>query len=477
MQLKISFEAQYDRTASQIIVLSTIENAQQFLSGNEYVYATTEAEKKQDFITIDRLGSSVILVVSQDDAQAWKKLEKLRQIGDKLQRKFGYQENKSVQIGGNCPSEDILTISEGFLLSAYDFNKYKTAVNTHKKLVEELIIIGHENLEAQVRELEVVASSVFEGRNWINEPVNNLNAPIFAQQMAEKAGALGIKKFIGDKTWIENERMGGLLAVNKGSVDEPTFTILEWKPENATNTKPIVLVGKGVVFDTGGVSLKDTAFMDWMKSDMGGAAAIAGAMLAIAGNKLPIHIVALIPATDNRPSGNAYVPGDVILMRNGKTVEVLNTDAEGRMILADALDYAEGYKPELIIDVATLTGAAANAFGEFAVVSMGTAADSVFTEIEQIGLSVCERVVRFPFWDEYGDMIKSDIADIKNVGGPVAGAITAGKFLEHFVKSPWVHLDISGSAFVKTESSYRGKGGTAFGVRLLYAFAKKYCKM
>lgn len=474
MPVKITYSNTLAAAISQIFVLQDVNEAQQYLSEREFEFVCKQIQKNDDCVSIDRLGSLVAVVLVPASSPEWRKHEKLRVAGDKLQRRLGVQEYKIAQLCGTAGDNDLLAFAEGFLLSAYDFDKYKTSPASLKKMTDALILVGFEHLTAKIAEIETIVHAVFVGRDWINEPVNALNAPEFARQMSDRARQLGIAATIGDKSWIENEHMGGLLAVNMGSVDEPTFTILEWKPSNAVNKKPLVMVGKGIVFDTGGISLKDTAFMDWMKSDMGGAAAIAGAMLAIAGNKLPVHVVALIPATDNRPSGNAYVPGDVIRMRSGKTVEVLNTDAEGRMILADALDYAEGLCPDLIIDAATLTGAAANAVGEIAVVAMGTAPDSIFAEVEQSGFAVCERVVRFPFWDEYGDMIKSDVADIKNVGGPVAGAITAGKFLEHFVKSPWVHLDISGSAFLKNDSSYRGKGGSAFGVRLLYRFVRDH---
>lgn len=474
MPVKISYSENIDSANSQLFIFQDVNDAQSFLTEREFEFTVAQSEKKEDCIIIDQLDRLVAVILVPREMPEWRKLEKLRINGDKVQRRLGAQGYMASQVSGTASDAELLAFAEGFMMSAYDFTKYKTAPSALKKMTDKLIIVGRNHLTKQLRELETVVNAVFVGRDWINEPVNALNAPTFAQQMAECSRKVGITATIGDKSWIERERMGGLLAVNMGSIDEPTFTILEWKPANAVNTKPLVMVGKGIVFDTGGISLKDTAFMDWMKSDMGGAAAIAGAILAIAGNKLPAHVIALIPATDNRPSGNAYVPGDVIRMRSGKTVEVLNTDAEGRMILADALDYAESLNPDLIVDAATLTGAAANAVGEIAVVSMGTATDSVFATLEQSGFAVCERVVRFPFWDEYGDMIKSDIADLKNVGGPVAGAITAGKFLEHFTKSPWVHLDISGSAFLKTDSSYRGKGGSAFGVRLLYKFVRDH---
>jgi len=204
---------------------------------------------------------------------------------------------------------------------------------------------------------------------------------------------------------------------------------------------------------------------------MGGAAAIVGALYAIIRQNIPLHIHALIPITDNRPTGDAYAPGDVIRMHNGKTVEVLNTDAEGRMILADALSYATSLNPQLVIDMATLTGAANAAVGEHVAVYMGTAIEYM-PQFEQCALRVWEPIVQFPLWNLYAEQIKSDIADCKNVGGQFAGAITAGKFLQQFTNYPWIHVDISGSAFLRTKWSYKGVGGTGFGVRMLVEFLK-----
>jgi len=232
-------------------------------------------------------------------------------------------------------------------------------------------------------------------------------------------------------------------------------------------------VGKGVVYDTGGLSLKPTQdSMDYMKCDMAGAAAVAGTLHAIARNKLPLWVIGLVPATDNRPDGNAYVPGDVVSMYNGMTVEVLNTDAEGRMILADALSYAGQYDPELIIELSTLTGSAHAALDRFGIAGMGNAAPPEMEKLRSSGDAVSERVAEFPFWDEYKELLKSDIADLKNIGGRYAGAITAGKFLEHFTDYPYIHLDIAGPAFNKAVFNYRGKGGSGVGVRLLYHFLR-----
>ncbi len=268
-----------------------------------------------------------------------------------------------------------------------------------------------------------------------------------------------------------------LLAVNKGSETPPTFTILEYKPQNAKNKKPLVLVGKGVVYDTGGLSLKPTPnSMDLMKSDMGGAAAMIGAIQAIAANKLPYYVVALIPATDNRPGKTAYAPGDIIEMHNGLKVEVLNTDAEGRMILADALSYAQKYNPELVIDAATLTGAAARAIGKYGIVAMTADTHQEMQALKQAGEQVYERIAEMPFWDEYDELIKSNIADIKNIGGAEAGAITAGKFLHRFTTYKWIHLDIAGPAFLTAPYQYHPAGGTGVGVRLIYRYVKSKCE-
>ncbi|HKK63801.1 MAG TPA: M17 family metallopeptidase, partial [Bacteroidales bacterium] len=190
----------------------------------------------------------------------------------------------------------------------------------------------------------------------------------------------------------------------------------------------------------------------------------------------PIHIIGLVPATDNRPDGNAYVPGDIIEMYNGSTVEVLNTDAEGRMILADALSYASQYDPELVIELSTLTGSAHAALGPLAVAGMGNAGKGEMDALKASGMETYERIAEFPFWDDYAEMLKSDIADMKNIGGKYAGAITAGKFLEKFTNYPFIHLDIAGPAFNQTKDNYRGTGGTGVGVRLLYNFLSEKTK-
>ena len=369
-------------------------------------------------------------------------------------------------------SKKLVAFAEGFLLSDYQLLKYFKDADKKQNTLEKLQVLGDVS-QKELKELQNLIESVYWARDMVNEPVSFMDAIQLANEIKVKGKASDYKVEILGKGKIETLKMGGLLAVNQGSEIPPTFTIIEYKPKNAKNKKPIVLVGKGVVYDTGGLSLKPTAHsMDLMKSDMGGAATMSATIDALAKNKVPVYIIGLIPATDNRPGKTAYAPGDVVTMYDGTTIEVLNTDAEGRMLLADALAYANKYKPELVIDAATLTGAAVRALGTKTAISMGNAKDTYFKKLYMAGQETHDRVFRMPFWDEWKSELKSDIADMKNLGGPNAGMITAGKFLEHFVKYPYIHIDIAGPAFLETADSYNGKGGTGAGVRLLYQFLK-----
>ncbi|MFC2129125.1 M17 family metallopeptidase, partial [Bacteroidota bacterium] len=371
--------------------------------------------------------------------------------------------------------DDALAFIEGLALSNYQFLEYFKDKKKKKNSIKTVEILSGKINKKDVSGLEIIIDAVTNTKDLVNQPLSFLTAEQLAEEAKNLGNKAGFSVTVFDKEKIEKLGMGGLLAVNKGSIDPPTFSILEWKPDHKKNSKPIILVGKGIVYDTGGLSLKPTQnSMDLMKCDMAGAAAVLGAVYAIAKSNLPVHIIGLLPATDNRPDGNAYVPGDVIKMFNGLNVEVLNTDAEGRMILADALSYAKDYDPELVIDIATLTGSAEIAIGKFGIVAMGTAERKIFDNLDNAGKEVCERIVEFPFWKEYAELLKSDVADIKNVGGRNAGAITAGKFLERFTDYPWIHLDIAGTAFLTSADSYRGKGATGSGVRLLFEFIKSY---
>jgi leucyl aminopeptidase len=364
----------------------------------------------------------------------------------------------------------------GFMLGLYRFSKYKTDGDSDPDPERLVLQVGKDDksVRAGAERGKIIAECVMTARDLVNTSPDEKTAPQLAATIEQLARKHGFEAVTWDKAMIEEEKMGGLLAVNRGSIEPPTFSVLEWRPDNPSNKKPIVLVGKGVVFDTGGLSLKPTKdSMDHMKADMSGAAAVVGAFEALARFKVPLHVVGLIPATDNRPGQSAYVPGDVIKMHSGKTVEVLNTDAEGRMLLADALSYAKMYRPELVIDVATLTGAAVVALGDHVAAIMtneGDGADVRLQRMLESGERSGDRVHAMPMFDEYSEQLKSSVADLKNVGGRGGGAITAGKFLENFVDYPWIHVDIAGPAFASTEHGYRGIGGTGFGVHLLVDF-------
>jgi len=408
----------------------------------------------------------------KDDKTCGIQAEAARQAGSKFYDVLKNEKVTSLQIVGGITGVLTLAFLEGLLLSAYSFSKYKKEKDEF--VPSEVFILDDAVSEQQIAELQILVEAVFYTRNLVNEPLSYLTATRFSEEMEKMGSEAGFTVEVFNKKKIEALRMGGLLAVNKGSIDPPTFNILEWKPENALNEKPVVLVGKGVVFDTGGLSLKPTAkSMDYMKCDMAGGAVVAAALFAVAKNKLPLYVIGLVPATDNRPDGNAYVPGDVITMFDGTTVEIKNTDAEGRLLLADALSYAKRFKPELVLDVATLTGSAEIIAGSQALVAMGNSPKNL-QKLKQIGDEIYERMVEVPLWEEFAKPLKSNIADLNNLGAREAQTSIAGKFLEHFTDYPWLHLDIAGVAFLQEKDSYRPAGGTGFGTRLLYHFLKKF---
>lgn len=440
------------------------------LTASEKGYVSQQEAKSKNVVLINRYDQQLVLTKASDSAKTNSdKLESLRIAGNTITGMLNDMGVKNVVVNGTTKKEDeIYALCEGIMLGNYQFLKYKTKPS--KNSLKDIGVIG---LPAGTcKELQTIVDATFLSRDLVNEPVRFLNAVQLSKEIKKAGKRTGIKVTVFNKAKIESLRMGGLLAVNQGSVDPPTFSIMEWKPANPVNKAPIVLVGKGVVYDTGGLDIKTNGVMANMKCDMAGAAAMIGAMYAIAGNKLPLHVIALLPSTDNRPGKNAYAAGDVIKMYSGKTVEVINTDAEGRMILADALSFANKYKPELVIDAATLTGAAARAFGTNCMAGMGNA-DGALQEIAACGLDRYERVAVLPFWDDYNDMLKSEIADIKHLGGAAAGAITAGKFLEHFTEYPYVHLDIAGPAMLDKREHYRTSGGSGVGVRLLFEYMKR----
>lgn len=424
-------------------------------------------KKKNEFLEVRTPAHKIFAICAENEITDSER-EKIRRNAAKTMEKPVDKVSGEMFVYDCTSSKSLIEPAlEGLLLAVYSFRKYKTV----KKPLDVSVCV---NVPLnRITGLINSCKAVYKCRDLINEPPNALNASRLSKEFTEMGKEADFDVTVFGKRKIASLGMAGLLTVNKGSLDEPTFTVMEYKHPKAKNKQPVVLVGKGVVIDTGGINLKSYEGMMYMKSDMSGAAAVASVMYAVALSQLPLYVVALVPSTDNRPSGNAAVSGDVIKMMNGVTVEVMNTDAEGRLILADALAYAKRYDPLLVIDIATLTGAASAALGRNATAVMGTAGFYSFSLLETCGFEVHERIVRFPLWDDYKKMIESKIADIKNVGNRHAGAITAAKFLECFVDYPWIHLDIAGPAFIEEKDGYRNFGGTGVGVRLLYRFLEK----
>ena len=435
-----------------------------------YIRKELNADKKS--IVINQYKRIVGIFQPEKNNDLNKLLEKCRKAGDNFLSSVNKHKLQNITIVDLAEKPElVLAIAEGMALSNYQFLKYRKEKKKEENSLNEITIISKGLRPGQVEATKNVVDAVCRARTLVNEPHSWLNATQLSDEFIRLGKEAGFDVKVLDKSKIKSYKMGGLLSVNLGSKQPPTFTIMEWKPKNAKNKKPYVLIGKGVVYDTGGLSLKPTPnSMDYMKSDMAGSAAVACALYALAKNKVPVHVIALVPATDNSLAEDAYKPGDVITMMSGQTVEVLNTDAEGRLILADALHFAKRYKPELVLDFATLTGAAAAAVGPYGIVWMGKADEKIKKQLTESGEYVYERLAEFPFWDEYDDLLKSDIADMKNIGGAVGGAITAGKFLQRYVDFPWMHFDIAGPSYLHSSSSYRGKGGTGVGVRLLVKY-------
>ena len=366
-------------------------------------------------------------------------------------------------------------IAEGLAQGVWQFNEMKRPPEEKKPVLERVDVLAPSETEAVARGHRTGAA-IGAGQTLargIQVLPGNVCTPTYvAQTASEIASRHGFAITVLDKAAIVKEKMGALLAVAQGSSEEPRFIALEYK---GSDRPPVVLVGKGVTFDTGGISIKPAQNMEEMKYDMSGAAAVLGTFEALGRLRPPVHVVGLIPSTENMPSGTAVKPGDVITSLSGKTIEVINTDAEGRLILCDALAYAKRYQPACVIDIATLTGAIVVALGHTASGVMGSD-DALIEDVRAAGERAGERVWPLPLWDEYRDLMKSDIADVKNAGGRPAGSISAGWFLREFVDGfPWAHLDIAGTAYTDRDEPIRVKGPTGIGVRLFTEFvlAKK----
>jgi leucyl aminopeptidase len=476
MKPKVEKISQISPDQSVVCIIGNVNIPERLtLSKSEKEYAQKQLDAKEEYVFINSYNKCIYLVRIKEGTSHHKVREELRRTSYNL-RKLIKANNHSelVVTAENAYDEAVLDFTEGLLLSFYSFEKYKTREEEGVKQNYPEKLLLHGNLaDSEIIWLVELINAVYFTRDLINEPVNHLNATALAGEIKKIGDSAGFKVEVLTKGKIEALKMGGLLAVNKGSVDPPVFCILEWKPDNCLNKNPIVLIGKGIVYDTGGLNIKTGDFMDGMKGDMAGAATVTGVLHTIASNSIPLHIIGLIPSTDNRPGGNAYTQGDIITMYNKLTVEIGNTDAEGRLILADAISYASKYAPELIIDIATLTGSAAMTFGNQAIAVMTNADRKFINLLDECGKDVYERIAELPFWDEYGELLKSDVADLKNIGGRAAGAIIAGKFLEKFAEYPLIHMDIAGTEMLKKDDYYRLKNGPASGLRLLATFLKR----
>ena len=361
-------------------------------------------------------------------------------------------------------------IAEGLAQGAWHFIEMKQPPEEKKLQLESFSILaptGSADLEAGHAIGAAIAAGHVYARGLQILPPNICTPSFLADRAVELAQTHGFKATVLDRAAIETEGMGALLAVGRGSQQEPRFIILEY---NGAEGAPIVLVGKGVTFDTGGISIKPALNMEDMKYDMSGAAAVLGTFEMLGLLKPKLRVIGLVPSAENMPSANAYRPGDVVRTLSGKTIEVVNTDAEGRLLLCDALAYARRLSPACALDIATLTGAIVIALGHTTAGVMGTD-ESLVQEVCAAGDRSGERVWALPLWDEYRDLIKSDIADVKNSGGRPAGSISAGWFLREFVDGfPWAHLDIAGTAYTERDSPEMVKGPTAAGVRLFSEF-------
>ncbi len=476
MKPEISVIQQFEDDKPVVCILGT-KTIPDFLelTATEKEYVSRQIEAGEEFVSVNIYNKITFLVTLKESPDHFRRREGLRRTAYNMRKLFKGESFKDLVITSNEAYDGAVEdYAEALLLSLYSFDKYKTSSEgeKQKKDPSRLLLHGPQD-DASIKWLIHLTDAVYFSRNLINEPVNHLNATALAEEIRKEGDSSGFSVEILQKGKIESLKMGGLLAVNKGSVDPPVFCILEWKPENRLNRHPIVLVGKGIVYDTGGLNIKTGDFMDGMNGDMAGAAIITGVISTLAKSAVPVHVVGLVPSTDNRPGGNAYTQGDIIKMYNKLTVEIGNTDAEGRLILADAISYASKYKPEIIIDIATLTGSAAMTFGNQAIAVMSNADRKYLKLLEECGNEVYERIAELPLWDEYEELLKSDVADMKNVGGREAGAITAGKFLEKFAEYPLIHLDIAGTEIQKKDNYYKLKRGPATGLRLLAEFINR----
>lgn len=379
-------------------------------------------------------------------------------------------------IGGLDVQEAAQATGEGSLLATYRYDAQKQDEETARE-IEQLTIVEFDEgklgaIEKGVAAAEAIAAGVALARDLVNMPPNVATPSRLAAEAEAFAQELGLKATVGGRRWARERKMGAFLAVAKGAGEKPKFVVLEHNGDKEA-LKTVVLVGKGITFDTGGISIKPSANMGLMKADMGGAAAVLGAMKTLAMLDVPLHVVGITPFTENMPDAQAYHPADVITASNDKTIEIISTDAEGRMILADALVYAQRYEPDYVIDLATLTGSSVVAMGAGVACCLFSTDDQLREKLAQAGKTTHERAWPMPLYEDYRKAIDSDVADMKNSGGRMGGVGTSAMFLKEFTDYPWAHLDIAGMALGEKGEGYIPRGATGFGVRLLVEFLRR----
>ena len=430
--------------------------------GNErFLLVGLGAKKRATSVALRSLGSQVAAYLNE------------RHIGHCL------IDIKPLSLAKGGEIEALGDLAEGLLLADYRFDTYlKKEGERPASLQVVALLIGSSRdkaaAEAVVSEAAAICRGICRARDLVNLPGNHKSPQFLAETAEQIAKDQGLRCTLLPRDELEKQGFGALLGVAQGSVRDPYLIVLEYHG-GTEEERPVALVGKGVVFDAGGISLKPADKMDEMKMDMAGAAAVLGIMQTVAELKLPVNLVAVVPAVENLPSGTAYRPGDILTSLSGKTIEVLNTDAEGRLILADALTWVGKYNPRVVIDLATLTGACIVALGDHASAVLGNH-DGLIRELIKAGERCGERLWQLPLWEEYSAQIKGDFGDIKNSGGRSAGAITAAAFLKQFAEDyTWAHLDIAGTAWADKNTPGSPRGGTGVGVRLLIEYLRGQC--
>lgn len=486
--MKINLVSKFEKSTETLVVPVAGKNAQDTFAKLAVQTYTTAEQIDKDFKA--NLGETMVLYGKDQSRIILLGLGQSPQFNDVLKafRSFSNKSNKRISSSfgvsfqmDNCAEENIAiwvdACANGLILGTYSTGKYKTQhIPSHTLAPDEIQVTIFapplDTITSAIQRGTHIGRTQTEILDLVNAPANKKSPADLAKWAVQSGKQYDFKVEVIDKEKAAQIGLHALLAVNRGSEAPATFIIMEYIPDGVENAPTVGLVGKGVTFDTGGISIKPSSNMHFMKSDMGGAAAVLGTMEAVAKLKLPVHLIGIVPSTDNSVDALAIKPSDVIDSYSGKTIEIIDTDAEGRLILADGLAYMiKHFQPEILIDLATLTGSAVRTFGYHAAALFSKDVD-LSTAIQKAGAKSGERVWPLPLWDVYKEDLKSDVADIRNYSGrPLAGAIGAAKFLEFFTNDhpKWAHLDIAGVAFNDAEFTTM-KSASAYGIRLLTTY-------